>query len=323
MIGQLDASVGDMCLSKGQLVGVGKTCALIPSAKKYYRFGGPNNGISVHVAIPTVKNWEVNRAISIHDDMHRAPITAVKPSRDGQWIVTGCMDSTVRVWKYESNHVELQACLCGHDGGKITCIDISTTFGTIVTGGDDGTVLIWDLRTLSFLRELDHAPEADRKSIPKAVQSVSLNDKTGEILILVDSKVTIFDINGNLVATMNLRDVLTGKHRACCAISTDCPEWTDHGIVAITGHINGNVTLWGIDRDEIVLIPRFAARCEAEVHMSPITCLRIDGKRQDTLLCGDKSGKMSLWKSVNLDSMNQNTIAKILATNHYPDPSVQ
>jgi hypothetical protein len=38
MMGQNDHSVGDMCLSKGQMVGVGKTCALIASAKKYYRF---------------------------------------------------------------------------------------------------------------------------------------------------------------------------------------------------------------------------------------------------------------------------------------------
>jgi len=314
MIGQSDASVGDMCLSKGQLIGVGKTCGLIPSTKKYYRFGGSNNGISFHVGIPTVKNWEVNRVHTIHDDMHRAPITSVKPSRDGQWLVTGCLDSTVRVWKYENDHVDLQASLCGHEGAKITCIDICTTFGTIITGADDGTVLMWDLRTLSFLRELDHIPQTDRRAMPKSVKSVSLNDKTGDVLILVDSKVTIFDINGNLVATMNPRDILAGNNRASCAISTDCPEWTDHGIVAITGHVDGNVILWGIDRDEIELIPRFQTRSEVQtqIHMSPITCLRIEGKRQNALLCGDKSGKTSLWKTIHLDAMSQDDHAKVV-----------
>merc|ERR1719162_546297 len=150
--------------------------------------------------------------------------------------------------------------------------------------------------------------------MPKSVKSVSLNDKTGDVLILVDSKVTIFDINGNLVATMNPRDILAGNNRASCAISTDCPEWTDHGIVAITGHVDGNVILWGIDRDEIELIPRFQTRSEVQtqIHMSPITCLRIEGKRQNALLCGDKSGKTSLWKTIHLDAMSQDDHAKVV-----------
>lgn len=310
MMGQNDHSVGDMCLSKGQMVGVGKTCALIASAKKYYRFGGSNNGISVHVAIPSARNWEVNRVLTIHDDMHRSPVTAVKPSRDGLWLVTGCMDSTVRVWKYENSHMRLQATLCGHDGGKITCIDISTTFGTIVTGADDGTVLMWDLRTLSFLRELDHDTSTDMRAMPKSVESVSLNDKTGDVLILADSKVIIFDINGNLIAVMSPRDSFSAKDKPSCAISTDCPEWMEAGIVAITGHKDGAVILWGISRDKEELIMRHII--EPKVHECAITCLRIEGKRQDTLLCGDTGGKMSLCKTIQLDALNQKDLALIL-----------
>jgi len=34
MFGQSNSSVGDMCLTKGQLLGVGKTCAIIHPAKK-------------------------------------------------------------------------------------------------------------------------------------------------------------------------------------------------------------------------------------------------------------------------------------------------
>ena len=49
MVCQTDSSVGDLCLVKGQLVGVGKQCALILPTKKYFRYGGPNNGASVHV----------------------------------------------------------------------------------------------------------------------------------------------------------------------------------------------------------------------------------------------------------------------------------
>jgi hypothetical protein len=132
MSGQSDPSVGDLCLNKGQLIGVGRTCALIIPQKKYYRFGGPNNGVSVHVAATSARYRELNKMLSIHDCMHRAPISAAKASLNGMWLVTGCVDSTVRVWRYDGNNIELRATLCGHEGGHITCIDISTVFGTIV-----------------------------------------------------------------------------------------------------------------------------------------------------------------------------------------------
>jgi len=313
MMGQTESSVGDMCLSKGQLVGVGKTCALLPSVKKYYRFGGSNNGISVHVAIATfasARNWDVNRVLTIHDDMHRAPITAIQPSRDATWLVTGCMDSTVRVWKCRDDHMELQATLCGHDGGKITCIAICTTFGTIITGADDSTVLMWDLRTLSFLRELDHATSTDKRAMPTSVESVSLNHKTGDALVLVDTKMSIFDINGNFVAGMSYRDTFSGKDRPCCAILTDCPEWMDNGVVAITGHIDGAVLMWGINRDKNELFMRHII--EPKLHECAITCLKIEGKRQDTLLCGDTSGKMTMCKTIQLEALNQKDLAIVL-----------
>ena len=315
MTGQSDSSCGDMCLSKGQLIGVGKTCVLNIPSKKYYRFGGSNNGVSIHLASPSVKTMEINRVVTIHDDLHRAPITAVKPSRNGQWLVTGCMDSTVRVWKHEKKRMELRATLCGHEGGEITCIDISTAFGTIVTGGADGSVLVWDLRTLSFLRRLDHTIEdndsnSNSNFAVKPITSVSLNDKTGDIVTLIGSQITIFDINGNIVAKQRPDESITESSIPSCAISTDCPEWMEHGVVAVSGHKNGDVRLWGIDRDEELLV--FRLLVNTKVHYCPITCLRLEGKRQDTLLAGDASGKMSMCKSLQLDSLTQLDFTKFM-----------
>ncbi len=315
MTGQSDSACGDMCISRGQLIGVGKTCVLNIPAKKYYRYGGSNNGISVHVALPSIKSLEVNKVATVYDDMHRVPLTAVKPSRNGQWLVTGCMDSTVRVWKNGKKRMELQATLCGHDGKEITCIDISTTFGTIVTGGAGGSVLVWDLRTLSFLRRLDHPTEEDHSSnlhhfAIKPVTSVSINDKTGDIVTLIGSRLTIFDINGNLVAKFSPDEKFSENSIPSCAISTDCPEWMEHGIVAVSGHKNGDIRLWGIDRDKELLVFRFLIN--TKVHYCPITCLRLEGKRQDTLLAGDASGKMSVNRSLQLDSLNQQDFAKFM-----------
>ena len=306
MTGQEDSSCGDLCLSKGQLIGVGKTCSLNIPAKKFYRFGGSNNGISVHVVSPSIKTLELNRVDVIHDNMHRAPISAIKSSRNGQWVVTGCIDSTVRVWKHDKKRLELKSTLCGHGGGQITCIDISTVFGTIVTGGADGCVLVWDLRTLSFLRKL----ECENMDTTKPVTSVSLNDKTGEIVTLKGSKITIFDINGNIVARMKENDCFTDNSIPSCAISTDCPEWMVTGVVVVSGHKNGDIRLWSIDRDEELLV--FRLLVNTNVHYCPITCLRLEGKRQDTLLSGDASGKMCMCKSLQLDSLSHQDFAKFM-----------
>jgi hypothetical protein len=311
MKGQPDHSVGDMCLVRGQLVGVGRTCTLILPEKAYYRFGGPGNGVSAHVAI---SHKDVDHLISVHDGLHRAPITIAKASLNGRYLVTGCSDSTVRVWRCYGKELQLQATLCGHERGEITCIDVSTVFGCLVTGGADGRVLVWDLRRLTFLVELPHddAEQSTRLGEEVRVTSVSINNRSGQILTLVGSRMRIFDINGNLIATHNSTSSSPfGNHNTpTCAIATDCPGYMEDGVVAVSGHKNGDVMLWGIHYDRKLLVHRHTV--PDKVHTSPITALRISGERQDTLLVGDKTGKMSVCKTVRMDCLNQQELSVIM-----------
>lgn len=207
--------------------------------------------------------------------------------------------------------VELRATLCGHEGSQVRCIDISTESGTIVTGCDHGRVILWDLRTLTFVRQLRFKSE-DKKNDAlwsgNAVVSVSINHGNGNVVALVGLELGVFDINGNRLASKGP----FVDNRATCAISTDCPEWMEQGVAVITGHENGDVILWSIDYDNQDLIMRHVLMDSP--HQSEITALRVTGtERQDTLLIGDKSGLMSVCKSTTLDTYSSEELAAVVA----------
>lgn len=315
--GQLDAAVGDLCLIKGQIIGVGRMCALNVAAKTYYRYGGPSYGISVHVASLTARNRELNKLLTVHDGLHRAEISIAKASLNGQWLVTGSIDSTVRLWKHDNPTVKLHATLCGHAGWKITCVDICTAFGIIVTGCAQGRVILWDLRTLTFVRRLKHSFKEESGS-PKlsghilATTSVSINHKNGNIVTVVGPHISVFDINGNLLGTDNSLGA-----RPSCAIATDCPEWQENGIIVVTGHVNGEVRFWSLNPSTCELTVRYLM-VDRE-HTTEITALRATNsaghdqqQRQDTLLIGDRSGKMSVCRTVQMENMSSKEISEII-----------
>jgi WD40 repeat protein len=216
--------------------------------------------------------------------------------------------STLRVWAYDGAALTLRATLCGHDGSHIKCIDVSTECGVIVSGCGQGRVLLWDLRTLTFVRPIRHA-----KFDGQAVVSVSINHRNGNVVALVGMLLCVFDINGNLLAQQEFDPARTSNNTTpTCAISTDCPEWMEEGVVAVTGHASGEVRLWSLHADAHQLTLR--PTVEGNPHSSPITVLRVTGvDRQDTLLIGDTTGRVSICKTVYLDSYSQDDLAMIVS----------
>jgi WD40 repeat protein len=113
------------------------------------------------------------------------------------------------------------------------------------------------------------------------------------------------------VAKQPPAEELEGNNIPSCAIATDCPEWMESGVVAVSGHANGSVRLWSINYDNEQLMVRH--KLQEPVHSCPITALRVTGDRQDTLLVGDKSGKMSASSTLKLDQLSTGELSTFLA----------
>jgi len=283
-------SVGDLTIVKDRVCAVGFGSVFLGGVK----YMKPNaSGVSIHVSVATPRHREVDKVVSLHDGLHLENISSLCVG--GNWIITGCVDSTVRVWKANKNvhsrHLSLKATLNGHQGEVNLCC-VCVSFNLIVTGGRDGRVIVWDLKRLGFLRCIVDGGE---------VKSVCINQQTGSISVLVDGEIKCYDVNG--VAMFSL-EVEGG---ACVICSTNCPEWQD-GVVVVSGHANGDVRLWGVDFESkswvlMHLIPD-------KVHTAPITCLKCVGN--DTLLIGDASGKLSSAGVLRLDSLTQQELLIIL-----------
>ena len=130
-----------------------------------------------------------------------------------------------------------------------------------------------------------------------------------KVLTLISTTMSLFDTNGNVLATKEL-DSYDTHSRPSCAIATGCPEWTEEGIVAVTGHNNGDKRLWSLDYKNETLVMRHLV--SDKIHSCQITCLRIPSQPEDTLLVGDKSGKISEYKSFQFENFSQQEQTVIL-----------
>ncbi|MGB4979545.1 MAG: WD40 repeat domain-containing protein, partial [Anaerolineae bacterium] len=73
---------------------------------------------------------------------HQGAVHSAVFSPDGQWIVSGGADGTIRTWR--ASDLEPQQLLFGHDGW-VNSVATSPDGAQILSGGEDGTVRVWDV----------------------------------------------------------------------------------------------------------------------------------------------------------------------------------
>jgi WD40 repeat protein len=121
----------------------------------------------------------------IKQSLYYAPDIAV--SADGQYAVTGGWGGSasppVKLWDLQSNPIDV---FSGHEGA-VNSVAISPDGQTIASGGEDGTIRLWDLQGQSVT--LQHGDAVNSVAISPDGQTIvsGSNDKT----------VRLWDIQGN------------------------------------------------------------------------------------------------------------------------------
>ncbi|NJM87173.1 MAG: hypothetical protein HC847_08235 [Hydrococcus sp. RU_2_2] len=120
---------------------------------------------------------------------HEDRVNAVAVSPDGQKIVSGSWDKTLRLWNPEGNPIEKP--FRGHEG-EITSVAFSGDGKTIASGSGDGTVRLWNAKGIAIGMPM-WGHEGD-------VTSVAFS-QDGQIIASggVDGTVRLWDLQGNSI----------------------------------------------------------------------------------------------------------------------------
>ncbi|GMI76100.1 SPIRRIG, Beach-Domain Homolog A1 [Hibiscus trionum] len=184
-------------------------------------------------------SFDYDRLLSTHENLHLGNQTQCAGfSHDGHVLVTGADDGLVYVWRISednprgSSRLLLEKVLCAHRS-KITCLHVSQSYMLIASGSDDCTVIIWDLSSLRFVRQL---PE-----FPAPVSAVYVNELTGEIMTAAGTLLAVWSINGCCLAVISTSQVPSDY--ILSATSSTFSDWLDTNWY-VTGHHDGAVKVW-------------------------------------------------------------------------------
>ncbi|HBE16802.1 MAG TPA: hypothetical protein DEG17_18530 [Cyanobacteria bacterium UBA11149] len=169
-----------------------------------------------------VSPWEkvkLRRTLTGHRDI----IESIAISPDGQTIVSGSYDATIKIWSLRTG--ELQNTLKGHNN-RITCVAISADGQIIASGSYDQTIKLWSLSTGKFLQSLEYRPDR--------VRNIAFSPN-GQILLSIGE----WEIKLWAVKTGKLLRILAGNSQGArlVAFSPDCHT-------CAIGSLNGTLEIW-------------------------------------------------------------------------------
>jgi WD40 repeat protein len=199
-------------------------------------------------------------------------VSSVNFSPDGQTIVSGGEDGTVKLWNRDGSE---RVTLKGHQD-RVSSVNFSPDGQTIVSGGEDGTVKLWNR---------DGSERATLKANRSIVTSVNFSPD-GQTIVSggYDGTVKLWNVNGNERATLEANQGIVTS-----------VNFSPDGQTIVSGGADGTVKLWNRDGSERVTLKGHQGRVW-NVNFSP------DGQ---TVVSGGADGMVKLW---NIDGSERATL---------------
>ena len=116
---------------------------LLPKAENYMSWWRDDGCLTFGLVKEKFKN-----EYSPIDKLHQGRVSAICSTTDSQCVVTGGEDGMVHVWQLERDGkkeeawgLEHKGALCGHNG-TITSVAVSKEFGVVLSGDQEGLVML-------------------------------------------------------------------------------------------------------------------------------------------------------------------------------------
>ncbi|HLP89648.1 MAG TPA: hypothetical protein VK184_13785 [Nostocaceae cyanobacterium] len=154
---------------------------------------------------------------------HEGSVESVAFSPDGQMIVTGIDDRTLRLWDLQGNPI---ASFFGHEN-SVNSVGFSPDGQMIVSGSWDNTVRLWDLQG---------NPIASFSGHELQIKSVAFSPD-GQMIVTgsADSTVRLWDLQGNPIASF------TGHESGVNSVA-----FSPDGQMIVSGSDDNTVRLWDL-----------------------------------------------------------------------------
>ena len=256
-------ATGDFLLANSLRENSGEVMAL--QIVSDYIVSGNSNG---SVGLWSLETGGLRRSLSAHS----GGVNALTVSKDGQMLVTGGEDGTVKLWNFaaglDSGEFPLLHTLKGHSNAVLS-VAITPNSQTIASGSWDSTIKIWDVNTGELRQTLaGHSQMVSALAISPDGQILASGSK--------DSTVKLWDM-----ATGQLIQTLKGHSLAVLSIAISA----DGGLIA-TGSADGSVALWQLNTGQP--IRRFQG------HTDGVWSVDISNDGQ-TLVSGSWDKTVKLW----------------------------